>query len=390
MPDPKLTMALSHYDRHVPLFDGSVGAEGLDLEVLEIGQSHPLRHGSRRHERMLEGEFDIAELSLSSYLISQSRDMPIKAIPVFPRRLFSLSQMWVNVDAGIESPKDLVGRTVGLSTFQTTLSVLAKGDLQSEYDVPWREINWVIDRPEALPIAAEGVSIRYLEKGESIGAMLERGEIDALMMPHPPDEVVDGSDKIRRLFRDARAEELQYYRKNGFYPIMHVVAFKNEVLEKYPFAVQSVMGAFENAKTGVPRVLLRPQLVQPGLDPALIRRGEGRPGRGLLALRPQAQPCQPGTLHGLLARPGAHGQGRGGGGTVRGVDAGLVRQRCAGAVPKGPHQRAGWLRMFPFHNKYTADDWKWLLAEAGFSLVSSVQIRPQSQIFVAVARTPFE
>lgn len=51
-------------------------------------------------------------------------------------------------------------------------------------------------------------------------------------------------------------------------------------------------------------------------------------------------------------------------------------------------QRAGWLRMFPFHNKYTAEDWKWLLAEAGFSLVSSVQIRPQSQIFVAVVRTP--
>ena len=50
-------------------------------------------------------------------------------------------------------------------------------------------------------------------------------------------------------------------------------------------------------------------------------------------------------------------------------------------------ERAGWLRMFPFHNKYTADDWKWLLAEAGFSLVSTVRIRPQSQIFVAVVRT---
>ena len=90
--------------------------------------------------------------------------MPIKAIPVFPRRLFSLSQMWVNVDAGIESPRDLLGRTVGLSTFQTTLSVLAKGDLQSEYDVPWREVNWVIDKPEALSIKLEGVSMRYTWK----------------------------------------------------------------------------------------------------------------------------------------------------------------------------------------------------------------------------------
>jgi SAM-dependent methyltransferase len=61
------------------------------------------------------------------------------------------------------------------------------------------------------------------------------------------------------------------------------------------------------------------------------------------------------------------------------------RPRDRGAAPERQH--AGWLRMFPFHNKYTAEDWKWLLAEAGFSLVSTVQIRPQSQIFVAMVRT---
>ena len=61
------------------------------------------------------------------------------------------------------------------------------------------------------------------------------------------------------------------------------------------------------------------------------------------------------------------------------------RPRDRGAARE--RQRAGWLRMFPFHNKYTAEDWKWLLAEAGFSLVSTVQIRPQSRIFVAVVRT---
>lgn len=249
MADPKLTMALSHYDRHVPLFDGTVTAEGIDLDVLEVGQSHPLKYGGKRHERMLQQrEFDICELSLSSYLISQSRGMPITGIPVFPRRLFSLSQMWVNVDAGIESPKDLIGRKVGLSTFQTTLSVLAKGDLQSEYEVPWREIDWTIARPEALSVDLDKVSIRYLSDGEEIGALLENGDIDALMMPHPPDEVVRGSKKITRLFPDAKAEELKYFRKNGYYPIMHVVAFKNEVLAQYPFAAKSVIDAFEKAK----------------------------------------------------------------------------------------------------------------------------------------------
>src|SRR6202008_2507467 len=105
--------------------------EGVDLQPLEGGQSSPLQHGQDRHERMLQkGEFDICELSLSSYLIAKSRGMPFTAIPVFPRRLFSMSQMWVNVDAGVSSPQDLIGKTVGLSTLHPTLSVQAKVDCE--------------------------------------------------------------------------------------------------------------------------------------------------------------------------------------------------------------------------------------------------------------------
>jgi len=246
----KLTLALSHYDRHIPLFDGSVEADGVDLQVLEVGQSNPLKHGQDRHERMLQkGEFDICELSLSSYLIAKSRAMPFTAIPVFPRRLFSLSQMWVNVNAGIKSPRDLIGKKVGLSTFQTTLSVLAKGDLQSEYDVPWRQIDWYISKDEAVPLKPmSSVKMQLLKPGQRIGVMLENGEIDALMVPHPPKEALRGGGNIRRLFADPKAEEAKYFRKNGYYPIMHVVAFKDEVLGKNPWLAKSIAGAFDKAK----------------------------------------------------------------------------------------------------------------------------------------------
>ena len=167
----KLTMALSHYDRHIPFFDRSVQVEGIDLQILEVGQSEPLKHGRDRHERMLQKrEFDVCELSLSSYLMAKSRGMPFTAIPVFPRRLFSLSQMWINVDSGISSPQHLIGKRVGLSTFQTTLSVLAKGDLQSEYDVPWRKVEWIVSKQEAVPFKPqEGVHIELVTPGKENG-----------------------------------------------------------------------------------------------------------------------------------------------------------------------------------------------------------------------------
>ena len=246
----KLTMALSHYDRHIPLFDGSVQAEGVDLQVLEVGQSEPLKHGRDRHERMLQkSEFDVCELSLSSYLMAKSRGMPFTAIPVFPRRLFSSSQMWVNSEAGIKTPQDLVGKRVGLSTFQTTLSVLAKGDLQSEYNVPWRKINWIISKEEAVPFTPqEGVHMELIAGGKQMGVLLEQGEICALMVPHPPRQALRGSPKIRRLFVDPKQEEIKYFRKNGYFPIMHLVAFKDEVLAKNSWLAESVMTAFDRAK----------------------------------------------------------------------------------------------------------------------------------------------
>jgi 4,5-dihydroxyphthalate decarboxylase len=244
-----LTLAVSHYDRYVPFFDGSVEATGFDLRVIHVGQSEEGRHGQYRHERMLrDGEFDICELSLSSYLMARERALPFTAIPVFPRRLFSQSQIWINPASGIRQPKDLIGKRVGLNTFQTTLSVLAKGDLQSEHGVPWRSIEWVVSREEAVPFEPEaGVMLRMVPKGDNIGRMLQAGEIDAIFRPHPPRQVLEGAGDIRRLFADSKAEEARYFRKNGFFPIMHLIAFRDDVLERHPDAAPALLEAFEKA-----------------------------------------------------------------------------------------------------------------------------------------------
>src|SRR5262245_66613529 len=94
----KLTMALSHYDRHIPFFDKSVQVEGVDLQILEVGQSEPLKHGRDRHQRMLQKrEFDVCELSLSSYLMAKRRARPFTAIPAYLHRPLRLSQRCIRL-----------------------------------------------------------------------------------------------------------------------------------------------------------------------------------------------------------------------------------------------------------------------------------------------------
>jgi 4,5-dihydroxyphthalate decarboxylase len=194
-------------------------------------------------------EFDICELSLSSYLMARTRKQPFVAIPVFPRRLFSQSQIWINPTRGIREPRDLIGKRVGLNSFQTTLSVLAKGDLQSEYGVPWRSIEWFVTNEEAVVFTPEaGVSVRKVPSDANIGRMLQAGEIDAIFRPHPPRQVLEGASDICRLFPDPKAEEERYYRRNGYFPIMHVVAFRAEILDRYPDAALALLDAFAEAE----------------------------------------------------------------------------------------------------------------------------------------------
>ena len=249
MAGPSLKFAISHYDRYVPFLDGTLTLPGFDLQIIQVGQSVNGRFGKNRHGRMLnDNEFDVAEVSLSSYLMARARKLPFTAIPVFPRRLFSQSQIWINENGRVRTPKDLIGKRVGLSTFQTTLSLLAKGDLQAEYDVPWREIEWFTNRPETVNFTpGSGVRITQVPETKNLGAMLVEGEIDAIFRPHPPDQYLAGDKRIRRLFDDPKAEEARYFRKNGFYPIMHITVFRDEVLQHHPEASELIQKACAEA-----------------------------------------------------------------------------------------------------------------------------------------------
>ena len=101
MAKAKITLALGSYDRHAPLLEGGIHHPDVDIEYIELDPQQG------RHERFLRHfEFDAAELSFSSYLIAIDQGLPVHAVPIFPRRLFSQSQMYKNVNCGIRTPKD--------------------------------------------------------------------------------------------------------------------------------------------------------------------------------------------------------------------------------------------------------------------------------------------
>jgi len=250
MANLRMTLAVAHYDRHVPLFDGTVGLPDVDLMVKEVGQSIPGRDGSDRHARMLnDGEFEAAEVSLSSYLMAKDRGRPFTAIPIVPRRLFCQSLFFVPAQSALNGPEDLAGKRVGINTYQTTLSVLAKGDLEHEYGVPWKSITWVINADETLEFETPvGVQLERVPAGRKIDQLLLAGEIDAAIMPHPPSSLIANREGVRRLFANGRGAEETYYRKNGYWPVMHLVAIRQDVADEHPRLPLALYNGFEEAK----------------------------------------------------------------------------------------------------------------------------------------------
>ena len=245
----EIKLAIDRYDRHFPFFDGSLTHSfDFDIKPFQVGQSALLQHGTDRHELFLDGQFDVAEFSMSSFLAAKTRGYPIVGIPVFPRRLFSTSQMWVKQDSDMTEPKHLIGKNVALSAFQTTLSLLAKGDLEFHYKVPWRSINWKLTTKEKIPLEhGPDVSVEFLGERDRLVDRLHSGEIDAFFLPHSPANVMNGEIPARRLFLDPESEEKRYFDQVGSFPIMHVIAIQNSLASQNPDLPLQLMEIFHSA-----------------------------------------------------------------------------------------------------------------------------------------------
>ena len=247
----QLSFACALYDRVQPLYTGEVQPDGIDLNFMPIDEPRPI------FDRMSGGqEFDVAEYSSSEFVQRfANKQCPFVAIPVFPSRCFRHGFIAINRKSGIRTPKDLEGKRVGVPLYTMTAAIFIRGLLQHEYGVDFERIHWVQGAvnhmgahgdPHILPLL-KPMKIEFPPNGRSLNELIVSGEVDATLGTSLPEAVRTHPD-IARLFPNYVELEKEYYRKTRIYPIMHLVAIKREIYERYPFVATSLYNAFERAK----------------------------------------------------------------------------------------------------------------------------------------------
>lgn len=245
----QLSVAMGDYDRTRALYDGRVQIDGVDPVYMLLNPEEMFFRAMRSRD------FDIAELSFSSYLVKHSQgDCPYIAVPVFLSRAFRHTSIYVRKDR-VKRPADLKGRRVGLPEYQLTANVWARAILQDDYGVRPEDISWVrggIDtpgRPEKIALQLPpGVQVEAAPEGATISELLDRGEIDGFIGPRPPNRAALRNPNIGWLFDDPTAEAKDYYRRTGVFPIMHVVGIRKELAQAHPWLPAAVVKAFTAAK----------------------------------------------------------------------------------------------------------------------------------------------
>ena len=246
----QVSMAIGDYDRTRALFDGRAPIEGCDVAMV------PLVPEEAFHRAFKFNEFDISEISMSSYIATSARGAAqYVAIPAFVSRLFRHSGIYIRTDRGIARPEDLKGKAIGLPEYQMTANVWIRGMLQEQHGVKPSDIRWRrggLEEPgreerTAIKLPPD-VELQSIPNDRTLSQMLASGELDGLIGARAPSCFLQGAPNVARLFPDYPAAEEAYFQKTKIFPIMHAVGIRRALVEKHPWLAVSVYKAFVRAK----------------------------------------------------------------------------------------------------------------------------------------------
>jgi 4,5-dihydroxyphthalate decarboxylase len=258
-PKPRITLGIPDHARTRALIDGKVGIEGYDLDI-----TCDFISPGERHLRFAQGEFDVGEFSAATFLRTKEKGRPFVALPIFFERGPRQRNIFYR-EGGIHRPTDLKGKKIGCFRYGATAVVWARGFLLDEYGLKTTDLQWYVSGQEVyigqpLPVKVERLDppAPFGKEKEHLARMLSEGTLHAALVAGDsgyPGIFGGGSlppamgkfPGVKPLFEDTD-QIIRYIREKRIYPIIHLVAVKEEIVEKYPGLSARLIEVFREAR----------------------------------------------------------------------------------------------------------------------------------------------
>lgn len=260
----KLTLAfISAFNERVePLMNGTIEAD--DIELIPT-YSHPAETFWRQ---LKFHEFEVAEMSMSSYLIARSQGADMIALPVFPSRRLFQTELSYNTDSGIKEPEDLAGKRLGVAEYQQTAALWIRGILEHDFGVSQYRIHWYMERSEEMSHGGAtgfkpppGISFNRIAPNKSLASTLVAHELDVAHIASPwvlranaldrSSRITGGGgdwNKVMPLFPDRMVEGARFFKQHGFLPVNHAYIIRGDIYRKHPWVAANLYDGFVRAK----------------------------------------------------------------------------------------------------------------------------------------------
>jgi 4,5-dihydroxyphthalate decarboxylase len=215
------------------VIDGACKPREVELDIQDNSAKTVSQIIEENSKRMVALDLDVAEMSFATYSRARDVGVPILALPVYPGRRFLQPAIIVREDSAIKEPKDLRGKKAAVGQFWQTAAVWHRVILNSQYGLKQGDLSWVCTQPERWDkLPQPQAEVTWDTSGRDPLGLLKAGEVDAALLTNANGLQGDGHEEgLRRLFPEPAKTQLQYYRRTGVFPVIHLVVLKEEVAE---------------------------------------------------------------------------------------------------------------------------------------------------------------
>lgn len=260
----KLKTVTRTQGNNTALKDGTVAPAGFQFDFEEV----PVLVNAFR--RMVRGlEFDVCEMAITTYLCAKEHGVKFTALPIFLVRAFHHEAILQNINAPgkVANPRELAGKRVGVNRgYTVTTGVWARAVLQQEYGVDLSKVTWVLSGDEHVQAYQPPPNVQPIEAGKTIEGLLASGDLAAAI------NIKADDPEIRSMIDNPTEAGIAAFKRSGHYPINHLIAVRDEVLNEYPDVAVSIFNAFVESKQLYLEKLRNNKIEQPSEMDLLYKR----------------------------------------------------------------------------------------------------------------------